>query len=389
MKKQIIINKILSILFIALIVSSCGSKSEEASKDEHHEEEESVVELSPEQVKTINLKLGKLEMKDLSGAIKVNGMLDVPPQNLVSISAPLGGFVKSTELLQGMKVAKGQVIVVMQHPDYIQMQQDYLDTKSQLEYLEMEYKRQQELSKDNVNSQKTLQQAKSQYESASAKNAGLKAKMMLVGINSEKLTSQTIQSAITITSPISGYVTSVNVNIGMYVNPTDVMFKIVDTEHLHAELTVFEKDVPKIKIGQKVRFTLANETVERTATVYLIGREINSDRTVRIHCHLDKEDLDLLPGMYLKAYVEAGTQSLPAIPDQAIINFEGKDYIFVADTEANHYKMIEITKGISELGYTEINLGNGVSNESLIVINGAYDILAKMKNSEEEGGHAH
>ena len=389
MKKQIIINKILSILFIALIVSSCGSKSEEASKDEHHEEEESVVELSPEQVKTINLKLGKLEMKDLSGAIKVNGMLDVPPQNLVSISAPLGGFVKSTELLQGMKVTKGQVIVVMQHPDYIQMQQDYLDTKSQLEYLEMEYKRQQELSKDNVNSKKTLQQAKSQYESASAKNAGLKAKLMLVGINSEKLTSQTIQNSITITSPISGYVTSVNVNIGVYVNPTDVMFKIVDTEHLHAELTVFEKDVPKIKIGQKVRFTLANETVERIATVYLIGREISNDRTVRIHCHLDKEDLDLLPGMYLKAYVEAGTQSLPAIPDQAIVNFEGKDFIFVADTEANHYKMIEISKGISELGYTEINLGNGVSNESLIVVNGAYDILAKMKNSEEEGGHAH
>lgn len=383
MKKQIIINKILAILFILVLTSSCGSKPETISTEEH-KEEPSVVELTPEQVKTINLKLGKLEMKDLSGAIKVNGMLDVPPQNLVSISAPLGGFVKSTELLQGMKVTKGQVIVVMQHPDYIQMQQDYLDTKSQLEYLDMEYKRQQELSKDNVNSQKTLQQAKSQYESASAKNAGLKAKLMLVGINSEKLTSQTIQSAVTITSPISGYVTSVNVNIGMYVNPTDVMFKIVDTEHLHAELTVFEKDVPKIKIGQKVRFTLANETVERTATVYLIGREISSDRTVRIHCHLDKEDLDLLPGMYLKAYVEAGTQSLPAIPDQAIVNFEGKDYIFVADTKANHYKMIEVTKGISELGYTEINLGNGVSNESLIVVNGAYDILAKMKNSEEE-----
>ncbi len=389
MKKIIGISKILSILLIALVVSSCGGKSEETNKEEHHEEEESVVELSPEQVKTINLKLGKIEMKDLSGAIKVNGMLDVPPQNLVSISAPLGGFVKSTELLQGMKVTKGQSIVVMQHPDYIQMQQDYLDTKSQLEYLDMEYKRQQELSKDNVNSQKTLQQAKSQYESASAKTAGIKAKLLLVGINPEKLTSQTIQSAITIASPISGYVTSVNVNIGMYVNPTDVMFKIVATEHLHAELTIFEKDVPKIKIGQKVRFTLANESVERTATVYLIGREISSDRTVRIHCHLDKEDLDLLPGMYLKAYVEAGTQNLPAIPDQAIINFEGKDFIFVADKEANHFKMFEIKKGISELGYTEINLENGLNNSSLIVINGAYDILAKMKNSEEEGGHAH
>lgn len=388
MKNTIVINKILALLFIAVLFASCGSKTEETKQEEHHEEEVSVVELTPEQAKIINLKLGKIEMKDLSGAIKVNGMLDVPPQNLVSISAPMGGFVKSTELLQGMKVNKGQAIVVMQHPDYIQMQQDFLETKSQLEYLELEYNRQQELSKDNVNSQKTLQQAKSQYESMLAKNAGLKSKLMMLGINGEKLTSQTIQNTITITSPISGYVTHVNVNIGMYVNPTDVMFKIVDTEHLHAELTVFEKDVPKIKLGQKVRFTLANETDERTATVYLIGREISSDRTVRIHCHLDKEDLDLLPGMYLKAYVEAGTQRLPAIPNEAIVNFEGKDYVFVAEKEANHFKMLELTKGISELGYTEVEMKEGLSDESLIVINGAYDILAKMKNSEEEE-HGH
>lgn len=389
MKKQNSINKLLAILFLVWIANSCGNKPEEVNKEEHQEAEESIVELTPEQVKTINLQLGKIEMKDLSGAIKVNGMLDVPPQNLVSISAPLGGFVKSTELLQGMKVTKGQVIVVMQHPDYIQMQQDYLDMKSQTEYLEMEYQRQQELSKDNVNSQKSLQQAKSQYESAAAKCAGLKAKLMLVGINPEKLTNQTIQSSVTINSPISGYVTSVNVNIGMYVNPTDVLFKIVDTEHLHAELIVFEKDIPKIKIGQKVRFTLANESVERIATVYLIGREISSDRTVRIHCHLDKEDLDLLPGMYLKAYVEAGTQNLPAVPNQAIINFEGKDFIFLAEKEPHRYKMLEVTKGINELGYTEINLGSSLSQESLIVVNGAYDLLSKMKNSEEEGGHAH
>lgn len=383
MEKQIV-NKIITLFFIGTLVCSCGNKTEETTTEQSQKEETSVVELSPEQVKTIGLKLAKIEMKDLSGAIKVNGMLDVPPQNLVSVSAPLGGFVKSTELLQGMKVTKGQTIAVMQHPDYIQMQQDYLDTKSQLEYLDAEYKRQQELSKENVSSQKNLQQAKSQYESMLAKNAGLKAKLVMVGIHSENITTDGIQNTVTIVSPISGYVTSVNVNIGIYVHPTDVMFKIVDTEHLHAELIVFEKDVPKIKLGQKVRFTLANENEERTAIVYLIGREINSDRTVRIHCHLDKEDMDLLPGMYLKAYVEAGTQNLPALPDQAIVNFGGKDYVFVAEKEANQYKMLEIKKGISELGYTEVQLENGLSNESLVVVNGAYDILAKMKNSEEE-----
>lgn len=392
MKKKII-NKILSLLFVVLVLASCGNKKEEAKEETHHEEAENTVELTDEQSKVVGVTLGKIEMKALSGAIKVNGMLDVPPQNLVSISTPMGGFLKSTELLQGLKVQKGEVIAVMQNAEYIQMQQDYADAKSQLEFLEAEYKRQEELAKENVNSQKTLLQAKTQYQSMMAKAGGLKAKLSLLGINVNQIENGNFQNTITLYAPISGYVTQVNVNIGMFVNPTDVMFKIVDTEHLHAELTVFEKDVPKLKIGQKVRFTLANETVERVATVYLIGREIREDRTVRIHCHLDKEDDQLLPGMYLKAYVEAGTQNVPALPNEAIVTFEGNNYIFESvpsdEKGTQHFKMIHVITGVSELGYTEVQLPKGVNIESSMVIKGAYDILAKMKNSEEEGGHAH
>lgn len=397
MKKYINIYTTLTLLFFAITVTSCGSKVEEVKQDEHqegeHHEDENSVELTDEQAKTVNITLGKIELKSLSGAIKVNGMLDVPPQNLVSISVPMGGFLKSTELLQGMKVSKGQVIAVLQNADYIQLQQDYVDNKSQLEFLEAEYKRQQELAKENVNSQKIVLQSKTQYQSMLAKVSGLKSKLSLLGINSNQIESGNFQSTITLTAPISGYVTQVNVNIGMFVNPSDVMFKIVDTEHLHAELTVFEKDVPKLKIGQKVRFTLANESVERVATVYLIGREIGEDRTVRIHCHLDKEDGELLPGMYLKAYVEAGTQSLTALPNDAIVTFEGNNYIFISvpsdEKGTQHFRMVQVIKGVSELGYTEIQLPKDINTESSIVINGAYDILAKLKNSEEEGGHSH
>jgi cobalt-zinc-cadmium efflux system membrane fusion protein len=312
--------------------------------------------------------------------------LDVPPQNLVSVSTPMGGFLKTTELLQGIKVKKGEAIAIMQNSEYIQIQQDYIDYKSQLEYLDAEYKRQQELSKENVNSQKVLLQSKTQYQSMLAKVGGLKSKLILLGVNTDQISNGNFQNTITIYAPISGYVTQVNVNIGMYVNPTDVMFKIVDTEHLHAELTVFEKDVRKLKIGMKVRFTLANETEERVATVYLIGREIGEDRTVRIHCHLDKEDTDLLPGMYLKAYVEAGTHKVGALPDKAIVNFEGKDYIFIGDNkkDGHQFKMIQVTKGIAELGYIEITLPDGINIDAPVVINGAYDLLAKMKNSQEE-----
>jgi cobalt-zinc-cadmium efflux system membrane fusion protein len=371
----------------SVMLAACGGKAEETTPKEHHEEVAGTVELTDEQYKVAHVTLGRIEMKMLSGTIKVNGMLDVPPQNLVSVSVPMGGFLKSTELLQGMKVKKGEVIAVIQNADYIQVQQDYMDSKSQLEFLEAEYKRQEELAKEQVNSQKALLLAKTQYQSMMAKTSGLRSKLALLGINVNQVESGNFQNSISLYAPINGYVTQVNVNIGMYVNPTDVMFKIVDTEHLHAELTVFEKDVPKLKIGQKVRFTLANETAERTATVYLIGREIREDRTVRIHCHLDKEDMELLPGMYLKAYVEAGTQSVTALPDKAIVSFEGNDYVFLevaSEKKGMHrFKMVRVIKGVNELGYTELQLPKDLSTESSIAIDGAYDILSKMKNSEE------
>jgi membrane fusion protein, heavy metal efflux system len=388
MEKSRTTRQLIASLIFLIIATSCSTKSEEPKQEEKVAEETNTINLTNEQYKVAEVMLGKIEMKALSGAIRVNGMLDVPPQNLVSVSAPMGGFLKSTELLQGMKVKKGEVIAVIQNAEYIQLQQDYVDFKSQLEYLEAEYKRQTELAKENVNSQKVVLQSKTQYQSMLAKVSGLKSKLSLLGIAINQLESGNFQNTITLYAPINGYVTQVNVNIGKYVAPTDVLFKIVDTEHLHAELTVFEKDVPKLKIGQKVRFTLANETAERIATVYLIGREIREDRTVCIHCHLDKEDMELLPGMYLKAYVEAGTQSVAALPDKCIVNFEGSSYIFVSivptEKESHNFKMIQVTKGVSELGYTEVRLPKEVNEESIIVINGAFDMLAKMKNSEEE-----
>lgn len=382
-----------TIVITTLFLASCSSNEKPVEKEEHHENE-NLVELTAEQYKTIELQTGKIELKSLSGTIKVNGMLDVPPQNLVSISAPFGGTLKNTELLQGMKVKKGQVIATIQNPDFIGVQQDYLDYKSQLEYLKLEYERQEELAVGNVNAKKTVQKAKSEYESMRARVNGLKARLQLMNISISSLEKGNIQSSASIHSPISGYVTQVNTNIGAFVTPSDVLFKIADTEHLHAELTVFEKDVPKLKVGQKVRFTLANEDKERTATIYLIGREIGSNRTVNIHCHLDKEDSQLLPGMYLKGLVESGSMQVTAVPDKAIVEFEGEKYIFTevkADHKNEHaFEMIAVKTGISELGYTEITLPTDKNWKTLkIVVNGAYDILSKLKNGEEEGGHAH
>jgi cobalt-zinc-cadmium efflux system membrane fusion protein len=405
-------------LFTVLIMGACrNDEPKEDTTEEHHEEEDATsVELSAAQSKTAGIQLGRVEQKQISGTIKVNGILDVPPQQLVSISAPIGGFLKTTDLLQGTRVKKGQRIATIENLDFIQIQQDYLEAKSQFEFASADYQRQQELAKENVNSQKTLQQSKTSYQTWLAKYNGLKEKLNVLNLNVSSVENGELRSTINLFSPIDGYVTEVNVNIGKFVNPTDVLFEIVDTEHLHAELIIFEKDVPKIRIGQKVRFTLANETKERMATVYLIGREISADRTIRIHCHIDVEDKELLPGMYLMAVVETGGAQVPAIPNEAVIDYQGKKYVFVvaeeeareenerahehdqSDKEPNqeegheegtHFKMVEIVTGDSELGYTQITVPDVFKTDTQIVVKGAYSLLSKLKNSEEEGGHAH
>ena len=390
------------LLLTASLLTACGKTDQPQTEEHHHDEEENTVELTAAQMKTAGIELGKAERKQISGTIKVNGVLDVPPQQLVSVSVPMGGFLKSTPLLQGSAVRKGQLIAVIENPDYIQLQQDYLEAKNQFEFTRADYERQEQLAKENVNAQKTLQQAKSSYQTWLAKKNGLLAKLKLINVNITSLDSGHITSTSTLYAPINGYVTQVNVNIGKFINPSDVLFEIVDTEHLHAELTVFEKDVPKLKIGQKIRFTLANETRERMATVYLLGREIGEDRSIRIHCHIDKEDKELLPGMYLKAIVETGGAEVTTLPDEAIVNFQGKKYIFIPmevnhheekketeqHEEGHHFTMVEVETGTSEVGYTEIVLTEAITENTEVVIRGAYSILSKIKNSEEEG-HAH
>lgn len=370
-----------------VLLVACGKPKTEEASTKKTEAQSNLVSLTNEQLAQAGIELGKIEQRQINSTIKVNGMLDVPPQQMVSISVPMGGFLKSTNLLQGSHVAKGQVVAVIENLDFIQIQQDFLESKNQLELAEAEYNRQQELAKENVNSQKTLQQAKNQFSNWQVKSNALAEKLKLLNIKPESIAVGNFSSTVSLYAPIDGYVTTMNVNVGKYANPGDVLFTIVDTEHLHAELTVFEKDFSKIKIGQKIRLMLTNELKERTATVYLLGREIAQDRTVRIHGHLDKEDKNLLPGMYLTAVIETGGASVAALPSDAIVTFADKQYIFVFDSKSEtdvNYRLTEVQVGNTEMNFTEVSLGEGNPSDWQIVTKGAYTLLSKMKNQAEE-----
>jgi cobalt-zinc-cadmium efflux system membrane fusion protein len=378
-----------------LLLAACAGKpsQEQQAVEPQPSNEQYVIHFTKEQYQTAGIELGKIESKVISGTILVNGVLDVPPQQMVSVSVPLGGFLKETPLLQGSRVRKGQVIATIENLEFIQLGQDYLEAKGQLEFARADYERQQALGKENVNSQKTLQQSKATFDSWHAKFSGLREKLKVMNMDIAALEAGTISSIINLRSPINGYVTEVNVNIGRYVSPTDILFEIVDTEHLHAELTIFEKDVPKIRIGQRVRFTLANESKERAATVFLIGRQISTDRTVRIHCHIDVEDTNLLPGMYLQAVIETGGAEVLALPDKAVIDYLGRKYLFYLDAGVSQsnlpngiqyrFVMREVQVGKSEAGYTEVNLPPDLPSSAQVAVENAYALLSKLKNTEE------
>ncbi|MBL7850491.1 MAG: efflux RND transporter periplasmic adaptor subunit [Cyclobacteriaceae bacterium] len=367
-----------------VVLASCGSDATRENSNPLEELSGDSVFVSPQQQKASGIQLGKIEMRSLSGGIPVTGMLDVPPQNLVNITAPLGGFLRSTSLLQGMRITKGQVLAVIENPEYIQLQQDFLDTRSQVTYLEQEYQRQEKLSVENVNSQKTLQRSLADLESMKARRSGLAAKLRMLGLDPDQLKPEEIRSTIELRSTINGFVTRVNSAVGAFIDPTEVMFTIVDTDHLHAELTCFERDIPRIHIGQKVRFQLAHEATERTASIFLVGREITRDRTVRVHAHLDKEDRDLMPGMFLKAIIQTGSANVPSLPEEAVLNFEDKEVIFVQAGESV-YRMVEVTTGMRENGFVEVIVPSDIKPEQDgIVIRNAYKLLSKLKSSEGE-----
>lgn len=381
-KIHFIMKPYIYILFAALLFTHC-SKNDDTSGDSENNLTETRVVLTEAQVKNANLDFGVLEKRPIAYIFKVNGKIDVPPQNNVSISAQLGGYLKSSQLLPGMKIKKGEVMAIMEDQQYIQIQQDYLTTKTKLIFLEKEYARQKELNENKATSDKVFQQTEADYVSQKIILKSLYEKLKLVGINPESLSENTISRNINMYSPIDGYVSKVNVNVGKYVNPSDVLFELVNPSDIHLALTVFEKDINKLFIGQKVMaYTNNNPEEKHHCEIILIGQHLSADRSVEVHCHFDDYDKTLLPGMYMNAEIEVNLNQAFALPTEAIVNFEGKNYCFSKEKN-NAFQLHEIEIGNSENNYTEVLNSNTIDGKS-IVIKGAYTLLMALKNTSED-----
>lgn len=341
-----------------------------------------IIELTEAQKKSISISTGTLQLKTISKTIKVNGNIEVPPQNLVSISIPFGGYLKSTHLLPGMAISKGQVIATIEDIQFIKIQQDYLTTKAKLVLAETEYNRQKELNESKASSDKTFQMAVAEFQTLKIAKSALSEQLNFLHINPSNLNAQNISKTIKIYAPFNGYVSKVNVNIGKYLTPSDILFEFINPNDIHLKLKVFEKDLTDLSIGQKIQaYTNNNPTQKHSCRIILISKDISADGTVEVHCHFDNYNNKLLSGMYMNADIELTSRSVLSLPVEAIVNFDNKNFVFVSNSK-NLYEMIQVSIGKSENGFTEIINSNNISNKT-IVYNGAYALLMSLKNKEE------
>lgn len=374
--------RFLVLISAVFFLLSCGSKAENTN-EESTQTVSNQLTLTAAQLKSANLQIGKMEYRVVASILKLNGKMDVPPQNLVSISMPLGGYLASTKLLPGMRVRKGEVIAVMEDQQYIQLQQEYLTTKAQLKFAEAELNRQKELNKTQSASDKVLQLAQMEYTTNKVALKSLAEKLNLINVSVARLNEDNITKSVKILSPIDGYVSSVKCNVGKYVTPSEVLFELIDPSDIHLNLTVYEKDLSKLEIGQRL-FAYTNSDPEKRypCEIILISQDISKLRAAEVHCHFEKYDKSLFPGMYMNAEVEIKSHKVLTLPEHAIVNFEGKNYIFI-QTDSQKFKMEEVSLGVTEAGFTEILNASMFENQQ-VVTEGAYTLLMALKNKLEE-----
>jgi membrane fusion protein, heavy metal efflux system len=371
--------------------TSCNKNKAVATMKTSEVLPEGIVELREDQIKLANIELGAVGMESLGNILKVNGIISVAPQNFATVCMPMGGFIKTTTLLPGNSVTKGQVLAVIDNQEFVDVQQSYLEAKNKLAFAEADFKRHTDLYKNDVYSEQNVQQVTVEYRNLKALVKSLEQKLLLIGINPDQLQEDNISSTVNLLSPITGFLKSVNINIGKYVSPTEVLFEIVNNDKLFLELTLYEKDADKVVRGQNVKFYINNETEAHEAVITQTGKSVGQDRTFMVYANVLSVCKNLLPGMYVNALISESDLKVTALPSDAVVSFDDKDYIFTfernkeeAGKPFTEYRMVEVKKGVTGSGFTEIKLPDGFNTVTAkIVIKGAYNLLSAMKNAGE------
>lgn len=403
-------NFILKIIFVnillGILLSSCHDTSDGHTHDEnghqidpheedsHEHEHEEEVELTKEQIQKIGLKYGTFQDRNLRSTLKVNGLLELPPQNKANVSSMAPGKITRINVKPGQYVRKGALLATIQNPEFITWQQEYLEVEGELMFLEKEYVRQVDLVRREIAPQSGLDKITSERAIAKAKLQGLKSRMKVLNLPTPTAGDSDLKTFINVLSPLNGFIREIKINTGIFVDPQQDLFEIVDNHHLHIDFMVFEKDLPYVKKGQLINFSLQSQPKNvLQAKIFAIGKSIDeSNRSISVHAEMVDDKTELIPGMYVEGRIILEDRKVPALPEEAVALDNGLYYIFVKEEEHDdevHFKKIPVLKGGSDFGFFEITPLEKIEATEEIVVDGAYFLMAQSKKGDESGGGHH
>lgn len=372
--------------FYWILFSSCMIGCEQAQQAEKEVATEAhTITLTEAQLRQADLQIGYPVYTPLTKQVRAQGTVEAPPQNLISISFPAGGYLSKTDLLPGMPVRKGQVIAVMEDPQFLQWQQAYLQAKVAVQMNRQDLNRQEKLNaQQKLSSDKTVEATRAAYEQALIDMKTWGEKLKMIQVDPEQVQAEKLQRQIPIRSPIHGFVSKVNVNIGKYVSPTDILFELVNPSDIHLTLTVYEADIPALKIGQVIEARLVgNPNRVYHANIFLLGKSLDEQRSIPVHCHFEDAEHDLLPGMYMVSDISVETKNSLTIPKEAVITQGENEYVFI-EQKTGVYKLTPVKTGIGALDKLALMDTLTIQSGTRIVTKNAYTLWMKMKNTAEE-----
>lgn len=366
---------------LLLGISSCG-EGKNSAENTADPEINSFIEVTQTQYDQLAMEMGTIEEKSFPVRVSVNGMIDVPPENRAMVNATMGGYIKTTPYLIGDKVSRGQTLVTLENPEFVSLQQQYLEVNEQLSFLKAEYERQKIMSEENITSQKNFLKSESEYKSALARHSGLQKQLTMLNISPDQVKSGNIVSTVSVKAPISGSITKVNVTKGTYVSPATSILEIINNDHVHLELSVFEKDIMKVKKGQKIDFKIpeaSNDTFN--AEVHLVGTAIDEKRTIKVHGHLEEEEKErFLTGMFVEANIITENIQEMALPSTAIVVIDEAPNVLVLEKKEGdtyYFAQKEVTIKEEHDGFSIIHEADGFAPSTQFLTKGTYNLIGE------------
>lgn len=397
-----LIGPLFGLLIFAITLSACSSGSskknseeKETAKEKSEKQPDGLIELTAEQMQAVGITTGRIEEKNLDEVVKANGELAVPPQNKANVSILSGGIIRRIAVVEGEQVKKGQTLATIENQELIKIQQDYLAAVNNFSYVDAEYQRQSQLQAAGAGTGKSFQSAQATYRAEQSRIKAYESQLRQLGISPERISGGSIVSRFPLISPIKGTVGTITATTGSFVQPGTAIMEVVDNSKIHCDLIVFEKDLYKVHSGQQVSFELTNQNNQQIkGKISGINKSFeNESKGVIVHAVIDNSSKgNLIPGMYVTALISVGTAKVPALPVEAVISSEGKQYIYVVvkDKAANEKKGVlvfrktEVATGTSDLGFIHIKTLENLPKDALVVTKGAFYLQSKSAGNAEE-----